>query len=92
MDLQQTILHLGGTRFLAMTGARLSSDGASLTIKLPIGRASAVVVGLEDDLYTLQAYRGRGLNMRPQGDTVRGVYAEDLAAAFTRLTGLETRL
>jgi hypothetical protein len=91
-----TILEqLGGNRFLTMTGAKgLLDTGRGLQMKLPtISRASCIVITLEaDDTYTVQAYRGRGLNMCAYGEPVSQVYADSLRRVFEDLTGLYTKL
>jgi hypothetical protein len=93
----KTILEqLGGNRFLAMTGAHsLTFEASSLTFKLPtISKVWAVKIELEpSDTYTVTAYKRRRAPvyfeaLEPVGD----VYAENLAAVFKSLTGLDTHL
>jgi hypothetical protein len=86
---------LGGSRFVAMTGAKhFVQDTDSLSFR--VGRnakgANLVLVKLDsDDTYRLGVYRSRGLNLTTLAD-VHGLYADQLAAAFTEATGLDTRL
>jgi hypothetical protein len=85
---------LGGGRFIAMTGAVCLDCGDTLQIKLPrISKLSAVRITLEpSDTYTLQGYKGRGLNIAPAGEPVGMVYADSLRRLFTGMTGLEVTL
>lgn len=96
----QTILaQLGGRRFLAMTGARncVGSD-TDLAFRLP-GTPGFVKRGINvvritltwRDTYTVvfsRLFRGTLTEVI----TLEEVYAEDLQAAFTRETGLDTHL
>jgi len=100
MTIPNTILQqLGGSRFLAMTGARdLVADGAALQFKLPRGFARDGInfVRIElgaDDLYTLtlSRYSAARLELR-QIALHGGVYADRLRAIFTEATGLDTSL
>lgn len=94
MEVAKTILaQLGGNKFLAMTGAKVLATENGLSIKLPIGKATGVEVTLApDDTYTIQAYKGRGLNMKPMGEAAEMVYADNLQEVFTGITGLDVHL
>ncbi len=93
-----TILEqLGGNRFLAMTGAvALASEAEKcLTLKLPReSKASALVIeyAADTDTYTVQQFRGRGLQMAPYGEPIPIVYVDSLRAAFESCTGLRVSL
>jgi len=88
---------LGGNRFAAMTGAK-DFVGGSNSLQFSIGRgainkANKVRVTLEtSDTYMIEFWSIRGLNIRPCGEPLRGVYADQLQAAFTRATGFDTHL
>jgi hypothetical protein len=93
----QTIAQqLGGSKFVAMTGASLSGGIDQLTIHL--GRSRAVVVKLAaDDTYTVSLHKpGRFTAARgwtqPEPIVRAGVYCDNLQAIFTELTGLYTSL
>lgn len=97
MQVAQTILQqLGGNRFIAMTGAK-NFVGSADALHFSIGRgavnkANKVVVRLgSDDLYTVEFWNVRGVNMR-QLETVDGVYADTLRRVFTDATGFDTHL
>jgi len=99
LTVANTILQqLGGRRFMAMTGARdFVGSAVALTFKLPAQandgiRCVRVTLTAMDD-YTVEFLgRGpRGLTW-PVKATREGVYAENLAEVFTRVTGLYTRL
>jgi len=100
MGVADTILaQLGGARFVAMTGARALVAGPDhLQFVLPRGALNGtnkVQIKLTgDDLYTVAVYRfsSRTLATKPTAPAVNGVYADDLRAVFTRLTGLDTSL
>lgn len=96
-----TILaQLGGNRFLAMTGAKnLLNGGDYLQFDVPArmvrGRANKVRITLDaSDTYTLRAYRFSASKLTcPQvGDAMSAIPCENLQAAFTRMTGLDTHL
>lgn len=100
MQIAQTILaQLGGGRFLAMTGAKdLVGGDNTLRFRLPArfakGGITHVHVTLDaSDTYTVKAtkWQARKLEMAPIAE-VSDVYAEDLRAVFTDLTGLDTGL
>lgn len=100
MTIAQTILaQLGGTRFLAMTGARdLLNGGDALQFGLPANFAkdgiNKVRVRLDaSDTYTVTAYKfSRRTLQCPVIAEQGGVYADNLRAVFTDLTGLDTHL
>ena len=88
---------LGARRFLAMTGAReLVAIAKGLQFKLPANFAkdgvNMIRVELEDsDTYTVTAGRFRALEFKEKGREEL-IYCDQLQAAFTRLTGLDTHL
>lgn len=92
----ETILqHLGGNRFVVMTGAKnfVGSEDA-LSFKLPRGAKrgiNTVRVSLRNDLYVITCYNLRGVNLSRRGEA-EDVPVENLRDAFERLTGLYTSL
>lgn len=96
MNVAQTILEqLGGNKFVAMTGAKQLVAGPDF-LQFGIGRgarnkANKVRVTLAGDLYRVDFYNIRGVNVREVG-TVENVYADRLAGVFTEATGFDTRL
>jgi len=100
MTVATTILEqLGGRRFLAMTGAKhLVGSADSLSFALP-GKAGFVKGGINGcritltpmDTYTVDYLRAT--RSGPQViESCEDIYAEDLQACFTRVTGLTTHL
>lgn len=100
MTVANTILQqLGGGRFLTMTGAKnLIGDRNRLIFMVPKGRSkdgkavNKVVITLDpSDTYTVQTFYIRSGNATPVGSE-SDIYADQLQASFTRLTGLYTHL
>ena len=99
MTVANTILaQLGGSRFLAMTGAKnLTGAPDRLTFGLPRnpGKVTHIsIVLMPTDLYRVTFYQ---LGRRPSSAPLvlseeTNVYAEDLRAVFTDATKLETSL
>ena len=95
----EILRQLGGSRFVAMTGAKhvfASDEGRTLQFRLPSSFAkdgiNAVRVTLEDsDTYTVRYFRVRGTNVKPMGEDEL-VYADCLRRTFERRTGLSTSL
>lgn len=96
----KTILsQLGGSKFIAMTGARnLTSGSRELQVQFPGtgGRKAANAVRIElaaDDTYRITAYHiaRRGLRCDVVAKAT-GVYADNLRQTFETLTGLRTSL
>lgn len=98
-----TILQqLGGNRFVAMTGAKsFIGEDDSLSMKLPTnitkGRASHCRVTLEQsDTYKIETLKIGKTKDYDAAVVVVGIedqiYNDQLQAAFTRLTGLDTHL
>ena len=92
-----TILaQLGGKRFVVMTGAKnfvgsADSLGFSLPARFAKGGINKVRVTLTpDDLYTVEFFKLRGVDIRVIAQ-VEGIYADQLQSAFTEATGLDTR-
>jgi hypothetical protein len=97
----QTILaHLGGNKFLAMTGAKnLVNCSRSLQFDLPRGaknKANRVTITHTDaDDYTVAFYRwdAKSLTLHLlHGDVAPFVQAESLRTVFTDRTGLAVSL
>lgn len=95
---RKILAHLGGKRFLAMTGASNLLGGVgflqfSLPASLTKGRANKMRVTLKHDLYSLELYRVTNYGLDVQRvDNVHGLFAEELQRAFTEMTGLDTNL
>jgi uncharacterized protein YabE (DUF348 family) len=95
MEVAETILaQLGGNRFLRMTGTRqlvAIENGLRMALaENKIGANKLDVVLDASDTYSLRFMAVRGT----KATTVKlseGVYAEELEAAFTHVTGLYTR-
>jgi hypothetical protein len=95
----KTILEqMGGSRFVAMTGAKyLVGDQHSLRWKLarPVSKVTHVCVVLQpDDTYRMimwQVGKGGDWSMRVI-ETFEHLHASDLQTTFTAFTGLETHL
>lgn len=96
----QTILEqLGGSRFLAMTGAKnLLDHGKALSFRLPGGAGftrngiNYVKITLNaDDLYDLEFGRVRGSGYWVIS-SLSGVYCDTLRDVFRQATGLDTDL
>jgi hypothetical protein len=94
-----TILQqLGGSRFVAMTGARnLVESGRALTLTIngrtADGRAVnrvGITLSLRDT-YVVQTYFVRGLAVRPIDERC-DFYCDQLRGVFETLTGLRTSL
>lgn len=97
-NVANTILaQLGGSRFIAMTGAKNLLYGAS-ELQMQIGRNAKRVTHVRihlaaDDTYTVDFYRvaKRGLKV----DTLSAhsmIYCDQLQELFTRETGMHTSL
>ena len=100
MNEAQTILNqLGGSQFIAMTGAKnfLSTD-SGLQFDLPAriaakGINKVRVTLTERDDYTVEFFKYRPRAMACDTVSTRdGVYCDALRAVFTTETGLDTRI
>ena len=107
MNMAHTILkQLGGSKFLAMTGAIPVTDGNTLRIHLKKNQSKAnrLYITLEaDDTYTMRFFRyiaGR-LDKKTfewkeekvtEIKTIEGVYCDMLQEIFTEVTGMYTHL
>lgn len=97
MEVAKTILaQLGGSRFIAMTGAKdMMHDDKSLHFKIGKGatnKANKVVVKLNaNDLYTIQFWNIRGVKC-VKIEEIDGVFAGDLQRIFTAKTGMLCKL
>lgn len=93
MTTAQTILaQLGGSRFVAMTGAKdLLNGGNSLMFRIGRGaknKANKVRVTLTDrDDYTVEFFNQRGLDLKVISERSM-VYADNLREVFTAETGM----
>ena len=90
------LAQLGGRRFIAMTGAQVSSEHKSLIVKLPRGTTRksirAMVVTLEpSDTYSVRFVSQTRSAVRTVAK-FDNVYAEDLRRIFEETTGLYTSL
>lgn len=98
-EIANTILsQLGGSRFVAMTGAK-NFVAIEKGLQASIGRgaknkANKVRITLTPaDLYDVEFYRFSSRTFDcPSVGKVEGVDAESLARVFTNATGLDTRL
>lgn len=97
---QIMLQQLGGSRFIAMTGAKdfLSGDNPDpmLRMRLPAGmtkdRGSFMEIHLEPtDTYRLTFFK-LWKGQRRLIEQRRGVYVEQLREAFTEMTGLDVSL
>lgn len=88
---------LGGSRFVAMSGARnigyMQDGSATFAVgRNPRGITQCrVTLDRSRDLYTMTLYVGRPLKLRV-AVVVEGVQADQLAEVFTRHTDLYTSL
>ena len=94
----QTILQqIGGNRFAAMTGAKNFVSGSNM-LQFDIGRgaankASKVRITLDtSDTYSMEFFYVRGVVCKTCAGHTKGIYADQLQEAFTRITGLDTHL
>lgn len=87
----QTIINqLGGNCFIAMTGAKqFVSFADGVQFSLPRGRK--VRISLNADLYSLELFTIRTGTVRRLGLETQ-IYADKLAAEFSKMTGLDTHL
>lgn len=91
-----TILQqLGGNRFVAMTGAKdfVGSDDA-LMFRIPQANGInkvRIILGA-DDLYMVEFWKIGGSRAPRQIDVKHRIYADQLQAVFTSVTGLDTHL
>jgi hypothetical protein len=102
MVADEILRHLGGGRFMAMTGAKnlLSGTGKqdrgylimTLASSLTKGKANRVKITLmPDDTYKVEAIRV--VNFEPKTLAAReNVFCDNLRAIFTDLTGLRVSL
>lgn len=93
---QNILQQLGGSKFIAMTGAKNfvnSGDGLYFSIgKGAINKANKVEIKLHgNDTYEMKFYNLRGTNLKDLG-SIDGLHAADLRRAFTIQTGLQTSI
>lgn len=96
----EILRQLGGSRFVAMTGAKhICNGGDRLHFGLPriaknrINRVTIILTA--DDLYTVRFYNLAGPSKgyaETDIKTVKGVYCDQLREVFERETGLLTSL
>ncbi len=109
MSIASTILEqLGGSKFIAMTGAsHFVSDGNTLRMMLPknASKANRLYITLDEatDSYTIRFFRYTAPRMNTKtftftGEKVKeiyetsGVYFDQLQPIFTSVTGFDTHL
>jgi hypothetical protein len=96
MDVAHTILaQLGGSRFIAMTGAR-NLVGGNDSLSFKIGRNCSGITHVRitlttDDLYNVDFFAVRSLSVKTKA-SYQALYADQLQAVFTDETGMYTRL
>jgi len=89
-----TILkQLGGTRFLAMTGAKNIVYGDGLQFSIPRrNKINKIIIKLNDnDLYDVEYWYIRGINFKKLCGDIN-VFVSDLGTMFTARTGLDCTL
>ena len=89
-----TILkQLGGNKFIAMTGATVMRDGATLVAKFKGSRiANIMYITLNDlDLYDVSICKFRGCNVKEVAN-MQNAYNDMLLPFFTQTTKLYTSL
>lgn len=96
MNVGETILaQLGGNRFIAMTGARLLVNGENfLQFSMPKAKDKSNkcrITLAPADLYTLETFHVRGADCKALS-VEEGIYADQLQATFTKITGFDTHL
>ena len=93
MNTAETLKQLGGSKFVAMTGATCYDDNGTLVVKFKGSNvANILYVKLNDlDLYDLDFAKYRGMNVKTTHQ-FRNVYSDMLQSVFTKTTGLYTRL
>jgi hypothetical protein len=88
---------LGGSRFVAMTGAKMFTSGdRSLRFRLPSRFATnginfVRIILTDSDDYAIEYGKVWGLKYQPLGMQT-GIYADTLRASFTAATGLDCTL
>jgi len=86
------INQLGGSRFVAMTGAsRFRTSKNSIDFKVPRAKNSIKFIKItltQSDTYDMEFLKMRGELVNKE----ENVYASDLQSTFTRNTGLDTHL
>lgn len=98
LGVSATILgQLGGSRFLAMTGAtNLLGASDSLTMKLPRGATKDGITHLRVTLEPSDLYRCEWLHITKHAIVEvaadAGIYGDRLQALFTKRTGLDVSL
>jgi hypothetical protein len=89
----QILNQLGGSKFIAMTGATCYSDGNTLVSKFKGSKfANIMYVTLNSlDLYDVKICKFRGMDIKVIKE-VSGAYADMLKPLFEQTTGLRTSL
>jgi hypothetical protein len=93
----EILRQFGGSRFVAMTGARQFVGSAdSLRFRIPMktrdGSNVVVVTLLPSDEYRFETYSCRGSKITPKTTIESGVFCDTLRETFERVTGLYTSL
>lgn len=93
----EILRQLGGSQFIAMTGAKyITYDGENarpnLSFRFPGSpKANQCTITLIGDLYEVRFGKLRGTNYKIISEHEL-IYAHALQSLFTRVTGLDTRL
>lgn len=89
----EILSQLGGNKFIAMTGATIMRDGATLIAKFKGSRiANIMYITLNDlDLYNVSICQFRGCNVKEVA-TMQNAYSDMLLPFFTQTTKLYTSL
>lgn len=89
----QILQQLGGSKFVAMTGATCYADGNTLIAKFKGSRiANIMYITLNGlDLYDIKIGKFRGMDFKPVRE-ISGAYADMLRPVFENTTGLRTSL
>ncbi len=84
---------LGGSKFIAMTGASCYSDGDTLVTKFKGSKAANImyVTLNNNDLYDVKICKYKGMEVKTIKE-VNNAYADMLKPIFEQTTGLRTSL
>ena len=96
MEIEKTILEqLGGHKFVVMTGAK-NLTGGNGTLSFKIGRNAGNITHVRVTLDVSDTYTMQFLKIRAHNVTIAAqhefVYADQLQAIFTSVTGMATKL
>jgi hypothetical protein len=83
---------LGGSKFIAMTGAFFMTSGESLIVKFKGSNVNSMTICINsNDTYSVRFDKIRGLNYKTIKE-ISEVFANQLQEVFTNITGLKTSL